>query len=51
MPKIDLTNILGIAGAALGLIGTLVSGMASDKKMKQEVAEEVTKQLSDLNKN
>ncbi len=50
MPKIDLTKILGIAGALLGLAGTLISGMASDKKMKDGIAEEVSRQLSDTNK-
>lgn len=50
MPKIDITKVLGIAGALLGLAGTLISGMASDKKMKTDIAEEVSRQLANQNK-
>lgn len=51
MPKIDGAEILGILGAFLGLVATLISGAASDKKMKVEVENEVARQLSNIEEN
>lgn len=51
MPKIDGAKILGILGAFLGLVATLISGAASDKKMKVEIENEVARQLSNIEEN
>lgn len=44
--KIDATKIIGIAATVLGVAATLVSSVASDKKMKADIATEVAKQIS-----
>lgn len=51
MSKIDGAKILEIFGAFLGLAATLISGVASDKKMKVEVKNEVARQLSNTEEN
>lgn len=40
-------KILGIVGMVLGVGGTLISNIVSEKNMKQTVAEEVAKALSE----
>lgn len=45
MKKINTTTALGIASMLLGVIGTLVSNIASQKQMDAKIAEEVKKSL------
>jgi hypothetical protein len=45
MKKINATTALGIASMVLGVVGTLVSNVASQKQMDAKIAEEVKKSL------
>lgn len=45
MKKIDTTKLLGVAAMILGVVGTLVSNVASQKQMDAKIAEEVAKKL------
>lgn len=45
MKKINATTALGIASMLLGVVGTLVSNIASQKQMDAKIAEEVKKSL------
>ena len=44
-PKMDMTAILGIAAAIVGVAGTLLSNIASQKQMDAKITEEVKKAL------
>lgn len=45
MKKVNMVSLLGLAGTALGLVANVVSGIASDKAMKEEVAKQVAEAL------
>ena len=45
MKKLNATTLLGIASMVLGVVGTLVSNIASQKQMDAKIAEEVKKSL------
>lgn len=45
MKKLNATTLLGIASMVLGVVGTLVSNIASQKQMDAKIAEEVKKAL------
>ena len=45
MKKVDTTKLLGVAAMVLGVVGTLVSNVASQKQMDAKIAEEVAKKL------
>ena len=45
LQKIGLKTVLSITGAALSIASTVISGVASQKAMKEEVAKEVAKAL------
>lgn len=45
LQKINVKTILSFTGMVLGVASTIVSGMASQKSMKEEVAKEVAKAL------
>lgn len=45
MKKVDTTKLLGVAAMILGVVGTLVSNVASQKQMDAKIAEEVAKKL------
>ena len=45
MKKLNATTLLGIASMVLGVVGTLVSNIASQKQMNAKIAEEVKKAL------
>lgn len=47
MNKDTVIKIVGVAGSVLGIAGGLLSSWHGDKKMKQTVAEEVAKKLSE----
>lgn len=47
MGKVNVAKLLGIAGAIIGLVGTLISDLGSSKQIKDDVAEEVEKQLAE----
>lgn len=46
----DLTKILSIGGMALTVVGSLISGVASNRKMKETIAKEVSDHISKLSK-
>jgi hypothetical protein len=43
--KINITTVLKIVGLALGLAGTIVSGMAADRQNKEVLADLVKEEL------
>lgn len=45
MKKINATTGLGIAAMILGVVGSLVSNIASQKQMDAKIAEEVKKAI------
>lgn len=49
MKKIDIVGIIGIVGTVLGIAGTVVSGIASNKKMDATIQKEVAKALAEKN--
>lgn len=45
MKKNNVIGLLGFVGTALGLVANVVSNMAGDKAMKEEVAKQVAEAL------
>ena len=50
MKKVDTTKLLGVAAMILGVVGTLVSNVASQKQMDAKIAEDVAKKLETKSK-
>lgn len=48
IPKIDGCIALTVVGTALTIVGSIVKGVADDKKMQGTIAEEVAKQLNNI---
>ena len=48
MKKLDVTRIISIVGLALSVAGTIASGMASDRKMKDVVDKVVDEKLKKI---
>lgn len=49
MKKFDIIKFASFGATLLGLAGTLLSGWASEKKMQEQIEEEVQKQLEAQN--
>lgn len=45
MKGFDTIKLVSLGATLLGLAGTLLSGWASEKKMQEQIEEEVQKQL------
>ena len=48
--KLPVVKVLSIAGTVLGIAGTLVSGIASQKTQEAKINEAVSKALADQTK-
>lgn len=50
MKKPDWTKVIGIGGTVLGVVATLVSSYASDKKQEETIAKKVAEALETKSK-
>lgn len=49
--KSSTIKVLSIGGQALGLVGTIVSSFASDKKMDATISEKVAEKIAESKEN